>query len=235
MHANGCNANFKAWIATLHPENVQLDHRMWLDQGEQITLWRELSGKDAPPPSPPKARAPDAPPPSTPKARAPDAPSSSLPKASAPEAPPPSPRARRPVDEPPPPSPPGFKLEAKPATSTELDSLPVASATLATPNPGEIDLWKNLRRGRSSETPETPSSVGGNHSRSEATRGNQTPSSAGVATTPVMSTVTTPDNSTANVAAKLERARAAIARGGQPREETSAAAGDKYGAAGQYI
>ena len=182
MHANGCNANFKAWIATLHPENVQLDQRMWLDQGEQITLWRELSGNDAPPPSPPKTRAPDAPPPSTPKARSAESLSSSLPKASAADAPLPSPRARRPIQEPPPPSPPGFKLEAKPATSTEIDSLPVASATLATPNPGEIDLWKNLRRGRSSETPETPSS-------------------AGVATTPLMSNVTTPDNSTADVTA----------------------------------
>jgi hypothetical protein len=133
MHANGCNANFKAWIATLHPENVQLDQRMWLDQGEQITLWRELSGNDAPPPSPPKARAPDAPSTLTPTARSAESPSSSLPKASAADAPLPSPRARRPVDEPPPPSPSGFKLEAKPATLTELDSLPVASATLATP------------------------------------------------------------------------------------------------------
>ena len=133
MRANGCNANFKAWIATLHPENVQLDQRMWLDQGEQITLWRELSGNDAPPPSPPKARAPDAPSTLTPTARSAESPSSSLPKASAADAPLPSPRARRPVDEPPPPSPSGFKLEAKPATLTELDSLPVASATLATP------------------------------------------------------------------------------------------------------
>jgi hypothetical protein len=49
----------------------------------------------------------------------------------------------------------------------------------------------------------------------------------------VVSTVTTPDNSTANVTAKLERARAATARGGQPREETSAATGDKYGSAGR--
>ena len=133
MHANGCNANFKAWIATLHPENVQLDRRMWLDQGEQITLWRELNGNDAPPPSPSKVRAPDAPSTLTPTARSAESPSSSLPKASAADAPLPSPRARRPVDEPPPPSPSGFKLEAKPATLTELDSLPVASATLATP------------------------------------------------------------------------------------------------------
>ena len=48
--------------------------------------------------------------------------------------------------------------------------------------PHNIDLRKNLRRGRSSETPETPSS-------------------AGVATTPLMSNVTTPDNSTADVTA----------------------------------
>ena len=67
--------------------------------------------------------------------------------------------------------------------------------------PHNIDLWKNLRRGRTSETPETPSSVGGNHSRSEAIRGTQTPSSVGVATMHVMSNVTTPDNSTADVTA----------------------------------
>ena len=67
--------------------------------------------------------------------------------------------------------------------------------------PHNIDLWKNLRRGRISETPETPSTMGGNHSRSEAIRGTQTPSSVGVATMHVMSNVTTPDNSTADVTA----------------------------------
>ena len=183
------------------------------------------------------------------------------PSAATADAPLPSPRARRPVQEPPPPSPPGFKLEAKPVPSAEAAATPVAAesaaagpvakltlpvldlklselkgrdpdAPMATPRkdapdssrrkkveplrrssarspsplpplqpPHNIDLWKHLRRGRTSETPETPSSMGGNHSRSEAIRGTQTPSSVGVATMHVMSNVTTPDNSTADVTA----------------------------------
>ena len=34
------NVNFKAWIALLHPENVTLDGRMWLEKGEQLMLWK---------------------------------------------------------------------------------------------------------------------------------------------------------------------------------------------------
>jgi hypothetical protein len=33
--------NFKAWMALLLPENVTLDGRMWLDKGEQLTLWKQ--------------------------------------------------------------------------------------------------------------------------------------------------------------------------------------------------
>jgi hypothetical protein len=56
------------------------------------------------------------------------------------------------------------------------------SPSLLPPMQPNIDQRTNLRGGRSSETPETPSS-------------------AGVATTPLMSNVTTPDNSTADVTA----------------------------------
>ena len=35
------NVNFKAWMALLHPENVTLDGRMWLDKGEQLMLWKQ--------------------------------------------------------------------------------------------------------------------------------------------------------------------------------------------------
>ena len=35
------NVNFKAWMALLHPENVTLDGRMWLEKGEQLTLWKQ--------------------------------------------------------------------------------------------------------------------------------------------------------------------------------------------------
>jgi hypothetical protein len=167
MHANGCNANFKAWIATLHPENVQLDQRMWLDQGEQITLWRELSGNDAPPPSPPKARAPDAPSTLTPTARSAESPSSSLPV---------------------------LDLKLSELKGRDPDDAPMATLRKGAPDSlrrktvgslgrsSERSPSKILRRGRSSETPEAPSS-------------------AGVATTPLMSNVTTPDNSTADVTA----------------------------------
>jgi hypothetical protein len=56
------------------------------------------------------------------------------------------------------------------------------SPSLLPPMQPNINQRTNLRGGRSSETPETPSS-------------------AGVATTPLMSNVTTPDNSTADVTA----------------------------------
>jgi len=46
VRANGPNSNFKAWIATLHPENVTLDSRMWMDESEQLQLWRELTGRE---------------------------------------------------------------------------------------------------------------------------------------------------------------------------------------------
>ena len=35
------NVNFKAWIALLHPENVTLDGRMWLEKGEQLMQWKQ--------------------------------------------------------------------------------------------------------------------------------------------------------------------------------------------------
>eukprot|EP00900_Chrysochromulina_parva_P003276 jgi/Chrpa1/1294/Chrysochromulina_OHIO_Genome00005895-RA len=40
------NVNFKAWIALLHPENVTLDGRMWLDKGEQLMLWKQKFPSD---------------------------------------------------------------------------------------------------------------------------------------------------------------------------------------------
>jgi hypothetical protein len=206
MHANGCNANFKAWIATLHPENVQLDQRMWLDQGEQITLWRELSGNDAPPPSPPKVRAPDAPSTLTPTARSAESPSSSLPvldlklselKGRDPDDAPmatlrkgaPDSLRRKTVG-----SLPELDLKLSELKGRDPDDAPMATLRKGAPDSlrcktvgslgrsSERSPSKILRRGRSSETPETPSS-------------------AGVATTPLMSNVTTPDNSTADVTA----------------------------------
>ena len=45
MRANGPNASFQAWVATMHPENVRLDHRMWLDDSEQLRIWGEMGGK----------------------------------------------------------------------------------------------------------------------------------------------------------------------------------------------
>jgi len=57
VRANGPNASFKAWIATLHPENVQLDSRMWFDDSEQLALWQELTGKQ---PERPRERRADA-------------------------------------------------------------------------------------------------------------------------------------------------------------------------------
>ena len=294
MRANGRNANFKAWIATLHPENVQLDQRMWLDEGEQRMLWRQMTGNDeamtaeAPPPSPlnaraahdapptslSKARAADAPPPSLSKARAAhaplptplnaravEAPPPSLSKARAADAPPPSPPPREihnresyeedssdPGDEPPPPSPQGFKLEAKSLTATELTSLPIAPATLATRTPVGIGQRNHLHRGHPFETP----------------------SSVGAATTPMTSTprplehvpppppdgehvppppppppdppphLMTPDKSTARVStlitSPLERARAANLgrrREGQPSRFTSAVMEDQWIASDQ--
>jgi hypothetical protein len=181
MHANGCNANFKAWIATLHPENVQLDQRMWLDQGEQITLWRELSGNDAPPPSPPKARAPDAPSTLTPTARSAESPSSSLPvldlKLS-------ELKGRDPDDAPMATLRKGAPDSLRRKTVGSLGRSAERSPSHLPPMqpPHNFDQRTNLRRGRSSETPEAPSS-------------------AGVTTTPLMSNVTTPDNSTADVTA----------------------------------
>ena len=191
VRANGCNANFKAWIATLHPENVQLDQRMWLDQGEQMMLWRQMTGND-------EAKTADAPPPSPQRARVAEAPPPSRSRAGVAEAPPPSPPPREihyresyggdssdPGGEPPPPSPQGFVLEAQSLTAMELTSLPIAPATLATRTPVDSGQRNHLQHGR--HPFETPSSVGGNHSRSEAIRGNQTPSSVGVATTPAAS------------------------------------------------
>ena len=293
MRANGRNANFKAWIATLHPENVQLDQRMWLDESEQRKLWRQMTGideamtaeapppsplnaraaHDAPPPSLSKARAADAPPPSLSKARAVDAPPPtplnaraveapppSLSKARAADAPPPSPPPREihnresyeedssdPGDEPPPPSPQFFKLEAKSLTATELTSLPIAPATLATRTPVGIGQRNHQQRGHPFETP----------------------SSVGAATTPMTSTprplehvpppppdgvpppppdggpapppdpplhLMTPNKSTARVStltSPLERARAANLgrrREGQPSRFTSAIVGDQLNA-----
>ena len=52
--ANGPDANFKAWVATLHPENVTLDSRLWLEESEQLRMWRESGGvvHDRPSPAP---------------------------------------------------------------------------------------------------------------------------------------------------------------------------------------
>ena len=95
------NVNFKAWIALLHPENVTLDGRMWLDKGEQLMLWKQMFPYDLSAES--EARA----------AR----------RASATGAPPAPPA--------PPASPAVPRLRATPYSPEEHTSLPVASATLA--------------------------------------------------------------------------------------------------------
>jgi hypothetical protein len=173
------------------------------------------------------------------------------------DAPPPSPPPREihnresyeedssdPGDEPPPSLPQGFKLEAKSLTVTELTSLPIAPATLATRTPDGIGQRNHLHRGRPFETP----------------------SSVGAATTPMTSTprplehvpppppdgehvppppppppdppphLMTPDKSTARVStltSPLERARAANLgrrREGQSSRFTSAVVGDQLNA-----
>ena len=47
LRANGPNASYQAWIATLHPENVTMDARLWLEDSEQLKIWTGL-GKPAP-------------------------------------------------------------------------------------------------------------------------------------------------------------------------------------------
>ena len=98
------NVNFKAWIALLHPENVTLDGRMWLDKGEQLMLWKQKFPSDLSAESEARAarracatRATSAPP--------------------APPAPPASPAVPR--------------LRATPYSPEEHTSLPIGSATLA--------------------------------------------------------------------------------------------------------
>ena len=95
------NVNFKAWIALLHPENVTLDGRMWLDKGEQLMLWKQKFPSDLSAES--EARA----------AR----------RASATGAPPAPPAL--------PASPAVPRLRATPFSPEEHTSLPVGSATLA--------------------------------------------------------------------------------------------------------
>ena len=216
---------------------------------------------DAPPPSLSKARAAHAPIPTPLNARAVEAPPPSLSKARAADAPPPTPPPREihnresyeedssdPGDEPPPPSPQFFKLEAKSLTATELTSLPIAPATLATRTPVGIGQRNHLHRGHPFETP----------------------SSVGAATTPMTSTprplehvpppppdgehvppppppppdppphLMTPDKSTARVStlitSPLERARATNLgrrREGQPSRFTSAVMEDQWIASDQ--
>ena len=95
------NVNFKAWIALLHPENVTLDGRMWLDKGEQLMLWKQKFPSDLLAES--EARA------------ARRASATGAPQATG--APPASPAVPR--------------LRATPYSAEEHTSLPVGSATLA--------------------------------------------------------------------------------------------------------
>ena len=95
------NVNFKAWIALLHPENVTLDGRMWLDKGEQLMLWKQMFPYDLSAET--EARA----------ARR----ASGVRAPSAAPAPPASPAVPR--------------LRATPFSPEEHTSLPVGSATLA--------------------------------------------------------------------------------------------------------
>ena len=108
------NVNFKAWIALLHPENVTLDGRMWLDKGEQLMLWKQKFPYDISAEAEARAarRA---------SATRATAITSATPATPAPPAPPASPAVPR--------------LRATPFNAEEHASLPVGSVTLtAVPN-----------------------------------------------------------------------------------------------------
>ena len=56
LERNGTTANFEAWIALLHPENVQVDRRLLLPDSRHAAIWAEArrraqceSAPDAPP------------------------------------------------------------------------------------------------------------------------------------------------------------------------------------------